>query len=146
VSGKKLSDWARENGVHYRTAMVWLHNGTLPVQVTKTPGGHYRVTDAPAPVTAGKSVVYGRVSSHDQKADLERQMQRLRCFASGLGLQDVKAVEEIGSGLNGKRPKLLNLSCLLIHPSHGSSSSIEIGLLGSGSNTLKQPFRLMEGY
>jgi len=89
--------------------MVWLHNGTLPVQVTKTPGGHYRVVDAPLQVTEGKSILYGRVSSHDQKADLVRQLERLRSFASGLGLQEVEAVEEVGSGLNGKRPKLLKL-------------------------------------
>jgi len=61
------------------------------------------------PSTYGKSVLYGRVSSHDQKDDLTRQMDRLRGFASGLGLQDVEAVEELGSGLNGKRPKLLKL-------------------------------------
>jgi putative resolvase len=110
VNAKKLSDWAKENGVHYRTAMVWMHEGKLPVSVVRTPGGHYRVVEnAPVALTSGKSVLYGRVSSHDQKADLTRQMERLRSFASGLGLQDVEAVEELGSGLNGKRPKLLKL-------------------------------------
>ena len=110
MSVKKLSDWAKEHGVHYRTAMVWLHEGKLPVQVTRTPGGHYRVSDiAVVSDTSGKSVLYGRVSSHDQKNDLVRQIDRLRSFASGLGLQDVEVVEELGSGLNGKRPKLLKL-------------------------------------
>jgi len=110
VNAKKLSDWAKENGVHYRTAMVWMHEGKLPVSVVRTPGGHYRVVEnAPVALTSGKSVLYGRVSSHDQKSDLTRQMERLRSFASGLGLQDVEAVEELGSGLNGKRPKLLKL-------------------------------------
>ena len=110
MNAKKLSDWAKENGVHYRTAMVWMHDGKLPVSVVRTPGGHYRVVEnAPVALTSGKSVLYGRVSSHDQKADLTRQMERLRSFASGLGLQDVEAVEELGSGLNGKRPKLLKL-------------------------------------
>jgi putative resolvase len=110
VSAKKLSDWAKENGVHYRTAMIWMHEGKLPVQVVRTPGGHYRVVEnAPVPLASGKSVLYGRVSSHDQKADLARQMDRLRSFAAGLGLRDVEAVEELGSGLNGKRPKLLKL-------------------------------------
>ena len=86
VSAKKLSDWAKENGVHYRTAMVWLHEGTLPVPVVRTPGGHYRVVEkAPDQPASGKSVLYGRVSSHDQKNDLTRQMDRLRAFASGLG-------------------------------------------------------------
>ena len=110
MNAKKLSDWAKENSVHYRTAMVWMHEGKLPVSVVRTPGGHYRVVEnAPVALTSGKSVLYGRVSSHDQKADLTRQMERLRSFASGLGLQDVEAVEELGSGLNGKRPKLLKL-------------------------------------
>lgn len=110
MSAKKLSDWAKENGVHYRTAMVWMHEGKLPVSVVRTPGGHYRVVEnAAVPLTSGKSVLYGRVSSHDQKSDLTRQMERLRSFASGLGLQDMEAVEELGSGLNGKRPKLLKL-------------------------------------
>ncbi len=110
MNAKKLSDWAKENGVHYRTAMVWMHEGKLPVSVVRTPGGHYRVVENTAvTLTSGKSVLYGRVSSHDQKSDLVRQMERLRSFASGLGLQDVEAVEELGSGLNGKRPKLLKL-------------------------------------
>jgi putative resolvase len=90
--------------------MVWLHNGTLPVQVIKTPGGQYRVVDS-AVVTSvsGRSVLYGRVSSSDQKEDLRRQIERLKSFASGLGLQEIEVVEEVGSGLNGKRPKLLKL-------------------------------------
>lgn len=67
------------------------------------------VEQFPAPLTSGRSVLYGRVSSHDQKDDLTKQMDRLRGFASGLGLQNVEVVEELGSGLNGKRPKLLKL-------------------------------------
>jgi len=90
--------------------MVWLHDGKLPVRVNKTPGGHYRVVDNPtAALTEGRSVLYGRVSSHDQKSDLVRQIDRLRSFASGLGLRNVETVEELGSGLNGKRPKLLKI-------------------------------------
>ena len=90
--------------------MIWMHEGKLPVQVVQTPGGHYRAVDnTPVPLTSGKSVLYGRVSSHDQKTDLTRQIDRLRSFASGLGLRDVEVVEELGSGLNGKRPKLLKL-------------------------------------
>jgi len=107
---KKLSTWAKENGVHYRTAMILMHEGKLPVEVVRTPGGHYRVVEKIiASQATEKSALYGRVSSHDQKSDLVRQIARLRSFASGLGLQDVEVVEELGSGLNGKRPKLLKL-------------------------------------
>ena len=82
MNAKKLSDWAKENGVHYRTAMVWMHEGKLPVPVVRTPGGHYRVVQSAAlPLTSGKSILYGRVSSHDQKAGLTRQMERSRTTA-----------------------------------------------------------------
>ncbi len=52
------------------------------------------------------AVLYARVSSHDQRADLDRQVARLTAWATGQDLPVVKVVTEIGSGLNGKRPKL----------------------------------------
>ncbi|MBT9163271.1 MAG: hypothetical protein DDT24_00176 [Chloroflexi bacterium] len=53
--------------------------------------------------------MYARVSSIDQKADLERQLGRLVTFADTNELTVTKAVSEVGSGLNGKRRKLLAL-------------------------------------
>ena len=111
MSRKKLSTWAAEHGVHYRTAMAWMHAGTLPVAVEKTPGGHYRVIedDPTGEDRSGRTVLYGRVSSSDQRVDLTRQVDRLRAFASGRGLAEVEVVEEIGSGLNGHRRKLIRM-------------------------------------
>jgi putative resolvase len=51
-------------------------------------------------------VIYARVSSHDQRPDLDRQVARLTGWAAGQGLQVRQVVCEVGSGLNGKRPKL----------------------------------------
>jgi predicted site-specific integrase-resolvase len=45
----------------------------------------------------------------DQKKDLERQLERLRDFASANGFHVVKEVTEVGSGLNGRRKKMLNI-------------------------------------
>jgi putative resolvase len=53
--------------------------------------------------------LYARVSSHDQKEDAGRQLERLRTFAAAKGLPVVKEVTEIGSGLNGRRKPLLKL-------------------------------------
>jgi len=53
--------------------------------------------------------LYARVSSADQKADLDRQIARLMEFAMAQKLVVVKAVTEIGSGLNGHRPKLMKM-------------------------------------
>jgi putative resolvase len=51
-------------------------------------------------------VVYARVSSHDQRADLDRQVARVTEWVIGQGLAVAEVVREVGSGLNGKRPKL----------------------------------------
>ena len=51
-------------------------------------------------------VVYARVSSYDQRSDLDRQVARLTAWASAQDLLVGQVVCEVGSGLNGKRPKL----------------------------------------
>ena len=53
--------------------------------------------------------LYARVSSHDQKADLERQLGRLVAWAGLRELAVTQVVTEVGSGLNGTRPKLRRL-------------------------------------
>lgn len=50
--------------------------------------------------------MYVRVSSHDQRADLDRQVARLTDWATSNGHQVGEVVTEVGSGLNGKRPKI----------------------------------------
>ncbi len=57
----------------------------------------------------GRIALYARVSSADQKSDLERQVQRLRDYAAARGYQVAKEVTEIASGLNDSRPKFLKL-------------------------------------
>ena len=47
--------------------------------------------------------------SNDQKHDLERQLGRLTEYATRNGMAVVRSVSEIGSGLNGHRPKLRRL-------------------------------------
>jgi putative resolvase len=70
-----------------------LPSGTILVEVAK-PAGHRRV------------VLYARVSGHDQRADLDRQVARLTGWATDSGFEVGQVVGEVGSGLNGKRPKL----------------------------------------
>jgi putative resolvase len=54
-------------------------------------------------------VVYARVSSSDQKSDLDRQIARVVASVTQQGFAVSKTVTEIGSGLNGHRPKLKRL-------------------------------------
>ena len=55
------------------------------------------------------TVAYCRVSSHDEKADLERQAGRVLTGASERGIRIDRTVTEIGSGLDGRRTRLRKL-------------------------------------
>ena len=54
-----------------------------------------------------RTVLYARVSSSDQSADLVQQSERLQKFAQKQGWTVDEVVLETGSGLNGQHPKLL---------------------------------------
>lgn len=54
--------------------------------------------------------LYARVSSADQKQDVERQLERLQSYATSVTCLLVnKQVTEVASGLNDSRPKLTAL-------------------------------------
>jgi putative resolvase len=64
---------------------------------------------ATAPEAVGGLGLYARVSSHDQKADLERQVARLSAWAATAGHRVVRVEAEVGSGMNGSRGKARRL-------------------------------------
>jgi putative resolvase len=105
----KLSAWAEREGIHYMTAWRWWKAGKLPVPAYQTPSGSI-IVELPVPGSQpGRTVVYTRVSSHDQRPDLDRQIARLTRWAAQEGLQVAEVVAEVGSGLNGRRTKLRRL-------------------------------------
>jgi predicted site-specific integrase-resolvase len=103
----KLSEWAEKQGVTYKTAWKWFQAGKLPVKAEQMPTGTIIVY--PADSQELKAALYARVSSADQKNDLDRQVARLVLYASEKRIPVNLTVTEIGSGLNGRRPKLLRL-------------------------------------
>lgn len=103
----KLTEWAREQGVSYRTALNWFHAGTLPVPARQLPTGTILV-ESPANA-GGTAVAYCRVSSAEQRAELERQAGRVAEECGTRGITLAATVTEIGSGLNGNRVKLAKL-------------------------------------
>ena len=103
----KLSRWAKEQGVSYKTAWRWFREGQLPVAAEQLPTGTILVKETP-PATEAVAI-YARVSSADQRGNLDAQVARVLEFANRQGLPVVRTVTEIGSGLNGHRPKLLRL-------------------------------------
>lgn len=101
----KLAEWARVNGVHPQTAYRWFREDRMPVPARRLESGTIWV-DAGAAGDTGRTVVYARVSSHDQRTDLDRQVARVTGWAARNGHRVGEVVCEVGSGLNGKRPRL----------------------------------------
>jgi putative resolvase len=106
----KLAAWARANGVHPQTAYRWFRQGRMPVAARRLPSGTILVEVPGADgVPDQGAVLYARVSAHDQRADLDRQVARLSAWAAGNGIGVAEVVCEVGSGLNGRRPRLARL-------------------------------------
>ncbi len=106
-----LTEWARAQGIHPQTAYRWFHAGTLPVPAVRV----NQRTILVSPDAATKAVpaealgLYARVSSHDQRGDLDRQVARLSEWAAKAGQPVVRGEAEVGSGMNGARTKLRRL-------------------------------------
>ncbi|WP_329345102.1 IS607 family transposase [Streptomyces sp. NBC_01352] len=107
----KLTEWAKAQGVHPQTAYRWFREGTLPVPAQRV-GPRVILVNVEAnaaPEIVGGVGLYARVSSRDQKADLERQVARLSAWAAGAGHRVVRVEAETGSGMNGARSKARRL-------------------------------------
>lgn len=107
----KLSVWARKQGISYKTAWRLFASNKLPVSAEQLATGTIivKVPESLLETRPSSAVLYARVSSSDQKQDLDRQLSRLVEYATSQGLQVILAIKEVGSGLNGKRPKLLSI-------------------------------------
>ena len=106
----RVKEWAALEGLNEQTVWKWCRENRMPVPVEKA-GGVWLVHDpkyeaSGAPAAGSRTVCYARVSSSDQKADLQRQADRLKAFAINLGASDVEMVSETGSGMSDKRRKL----------------------------------------
>ncbi|TDA26159.1 MAG: IS607 family transposase, partial [Archaeoglobi archaeon] len=100
-------------GVSYVAVKKWAYAGKI--KYIKTPGGKYRYPESEIrrllgeQMPKGKVAIYARVSSADQKEDLERQKQKLIEYAKSKGYQDIEVIEDIASGLNENRKGLNKL-------------------------------------
>jgi putative resolvase len=112
----KLSDYAKQQGVRYETAWRWFRDGKIR---GRRVGAHTIMIEEavpkPSPV-AQVTAVYTRVSSAENKSNLDSQAERLVAYCTVRGYQVSKVVKEIGSGVNDNRPKFL---ALLADPSIG---------------------------
>ena len=103
----KLKDWAIRENIEPHTAYSWFHAGTLPVKATRV-GPRLIIVEEQSTCeeSAGEVVIYARVSSTDQKDDLNGQSSRISSWLMEQGITNAQVVTEIGSGMNGNRPRL----------------------------------------
>ena len=108
---------AHELGLHPLTVRKWIKAGKIAaVRV----GNEARIPRSEIERLVGKTdrrllVLYGRVSGHGHRADLEVQLQRLQAWAATERTgQDTLVLADIGSGLKASRrqlQRLLKLVC-----------------------------------
>jgi putative resolvase len=104
----KLSQYAKQQGISYRTALRWWQAGQI--KGYQAPTGTIIVTsEESTSQTTEKVAIYARVSTRERKDNLERQSERLSSYCAAKGYQISLVVKEIASGVNDSRPKLLSL-------------------------------------
>ena len=103
-------------GIHPSTLRRWEAEGK--VTADRTAGGHRRYDMATLMALAGRNpapaeqdrvtLAYARVSSHDQKDDLQRQCQVLESYCAAKGWS-FELLRDLGSGMNYHKKGLRSL-------------------------------------
>lgn len=105
----KLSEYAKKLGISYTTAWRLWKKGQLNAYQLPTGTIIVRESEQLEGVQGEVACIYTRVSSSENKDNLKRQAERLVQYATARGYQIYKVVEEVGSGLNDNRRKLLSV-------------------------------------
>ncbi|MBW4675875.1 MAG: IS607 family transposase [Desmonostoc geniculatum HA4340-LM1] len=106
-----MSDYAKTLGISYLTAWRHYKAGKIPYPTEQLPTGTVIVDYDPKKISGGvrRVAIYARVSSAENKDNLDRQAIGLTEYATAKGYQIAYIVKEIGSGLNDNRKKLEKL-------------------------------------
>lgn len=105
----KASEYANRMSLHIRTVYRYYHNKKITGYQDKDTGTIFiknpfkKQNDK---TVQNQVILYSRVSSNENKNNLDNQLEKLRLYAVAKGYQIIKEVKEIGSGLDDKRTKL----------------------------------------
>lgn len=113
-----IGEAAEKLGVSVKTLRRWADANKI--RSDRSPSGHRRfyISDLQrmvpkAPEQQRLTINYARVSSHDQKEDLKRQVDVLEQFSSSRGWS-FETITDLGSGLNYKKKGLKRLIHLIL--------------------------------
>jgi putative resolvase len=81
----------------------------MPVPARRLPSGTIMVDPGVGDARQERVIVYARVSSAGQRADLDRQVARVTAWVTGQDLAVSRVVTEVGSALNGRCKEFLGL-------------------------------------
>ena len=108
-------------GISFITLKRWIYSGKI--KAVRTPTGRWmipeseieRIISGRAEDREVRAIIYARVSSSDQKSDLERQTQHLTQYCMAKGYRVVDVLSDIASGLKANRRGLLRLFKYIIN-------------------------------
>lgn len=108
----KISEYSKRMSIHPRTAYRYYHSGKIKGYQDKDTKTIFILN--PFNITnkdnnSNNVILYSRVSSNENKNNLDSQLERLRLYSIAKGYNIVKEIKEIGSGLNDNRAKLNEL-------------------------------------
>ena len=111
ITNYKTKEFAELLGVSVKTLQRWDREGTLKANRTPTDRRYYtyhqylQFKGIDTENDTRQIVIYARVSTRDQKDDLQDQVSFLRQFCNARGVIVDQCIEEYGSGLNYNRKK-----------------------------------------
>ena len=102
-------------GVSFITLKRWIYSGKI--RAVKTPTGRWMIPESEVERIIGgkgevkevRAVIYARVSSSDQKSDLERQIEYLTQYCTAKGYKIIDIISDVASGLKSERKGLKKL-------------------------------------
>ena len=111
ITNYKPKDFAKLLGVSVKTLQRWDREGTLKANRTLTDRRYYtydqylQFKGIHSENDTRQVIIYARVSTKNQKEDLQNQVSFLRQFCNAKGIIVDRCIEEYGSGLNYNRKK-----------------------------------------
>lgn len=105
----KLSTYAKELGITYKTAWNWFKAGKIDGAYQLPTGTVIVPNDVERQNNSYGVILYARTSSSQNKDLLERQVERLKEYAISKGYKIKQVVKEFGSGLNDERKQLTKI-------------------------------------